>query len=96
MRATGKDQWAAGTLALVDRSRYLREDGVRMSDAEVLDVLRAAWDTISSDSANKTAPSAFRTAARGETAAAGPAEIPLPRRAGVPRLSGQVRHRLDV
>ena len=60
VRAAGKDQWAAETLALVDRSRYLREDGVRMSDAEVLDVLRAAWDTISSDGANKTAPGAFK------------------------------------
>lgn len=56
---TGRDAWAQKTLPLLDRSRYLREDGARMSDAEVLDVLRGAWETISSDGANKRAPGAF-------------------------------------
>lgn len=54
--AKGRDAWAAEVLPLLDRKRYVKEDGARMSDAEVLDVLRGAWETISSDGANKTAP----------------------------------------
>jgi hypothetical protein len=56
--AAGRDAWAQKTLPKLDRSRYLREDGSRMSDAEVLDILRNAWETISSDGANKRAPGA--------------------------------------
>ena len=58
--AKGRDAWAAEVLPLVDRSRYLREDGARMNDAEVAEFLRNAWDTISSDGANKSAPGAFK------------------------------------
>lgn len=60
VRAAGRDQWAAEVLPLVDRNRYLREDGAKMSDAEVLDLLRGAWETISSDGANKTQPGQAR------------------------------------
>lgn len=56
----GQDAWAQQVLPLLDRSRYLHEDGARMTDAEVLDVLRGAWETISSDGSNKTAPGAFK------------------------------------
>lgn len=56
----GADRWADEVLPLLDRSRYVREDGARMTDAEVLDTLRGAWETISSDGANKSAPGAFR------------------------------------
>lgn len=56
----GREPWATETLPLVDRARYLKEDGARMSDAEVMDVLRASWDTISSDGANKSDPGAFK------------------------------------
>jgi hypothetical protein len=56
----GQDAWAARVLPMLDRSRYLREDGARMTDAEVLDALRGAWETISSDGANKAAPGAFK------------------------------------
>lgn len=56
----GRDAWAQEVLPLVDRGRYLREDGARMADAEVLDLLRGAWETISSDGANKTAPGQAR------------------------------------
>jgi len=56
----GQDAWAQQVLPMVDRSRYVKEDGVRMNDAEVLDMLRGAWETISSDGANKTAPGAFK------------------------------------
>ena len=58
--ARGRDRWAQDVLPLLNRSRYLNEDGSRMTDAQVLDVLRGAWETISSDGANKTAPGAFR------------------------------------
>jgi len=54
--AAGQDAWAQTTLPMLDRSRYVREDGARMTDAEVLDVLRGAWETISSDGANKRTP----------------------------------------
>lgn len=56
----GRDAWAQQVLPMLDRSRYLREDGARMTDAEVLDVLRGAWETISSDGANKSTPGAFK------------------------------------
>lgn len=52
----GRDQWATDVLPMLDRSRYVREDGSRMADAEVLDLLRGAWETISTDGANKAAP----------------------------------------
>lgn len=60
VRAAGSEKWAADALPLLDRSRYLREDGSRMSDAELLDVLRAAHETIASNGANKVAPGASR------------------------------------
>lgn len=56
--STGQDAWAQKVLPMLDRSRYLREDGSRMADDEVLDVLRGAWETISSDGINKRAPGA--------------------------------------
>jgi hypothetical protein len=58
--AAGRDAWAAEVLPILDRSRYVAEDGRRLNDAEVLDVLRGAWETISSDGANKSAPGAFK------------------------------------
>lgn len=58
--AAGRDTWANKLLPQLDRSRYLNEDGSRMSDAEVLQVLRSAWDTISSDGLNKLTPGKFQ------------------------------------
>ncbi|QAZ38423.1 hypothetical protein C1M51_02745 [Methylibium sp. Pch-M] len=58
--AAGAEKWAADALPLLDRSRYLREDGARMSDAELLDVLRSAHETIATGGANKVAPGASR------------------------------------
>ncbi|MCM5682522.1 hypothetical protein M8A51_23580 [Schlegelella sp. S2-27] len=60
VRATGQEAWAGRVLPLLDRSRYLREDGSRMTDAEVLDFLRASWETIATDGMNKTAPGQFK------------------------------------
>lgn len=56
----GRDRWAADVLPMLDRSRYVDDAGARLSDAEVLDILRGAWDTISSDGANKSAPGQSR------------------------------------
>jgi hypothetical protein len=56
VRGKGRDAYANEVLPLLDRSRYLREDGARMSDAEVLDFLRASWDTVASDGLNKMQP----------------------------------------
>lgn len=55
----GPDKWSAQVLPLLDRSRYLNEDGSRMSDAQVLDFLKAAHDTIATGGANKREPGAF-------------------------------------
>lgn len=52
----GKDQWVADILPLLDRSRYVKEDGTRMSDAEVADMLGRAWLSIASNGANKQRP----------------------------------------
>lgn len=60
VRNAGRDAWAAKTLPLLDRSRYVREDGSRMSDTEVMDFLRAAHETIATDGLSKTEPGAFR------------------------------------
>jgi hypothetical protein len=58
--AKGQDAWANEMLPMLDRRRYLREDGSSMNDAEVLDLLRGAWETISTDGANKRQPGQFR------------------------------------
>ncbi len=58
--AKGRDAWAAEVLPMLDRSRYVDDAGARLPDAQVLDILRGAWETISSDGSNKTAPGAAR------------------------------------
>ena len=60
IRDVGADAWAAKTLDKLDRTRYLREDGALMNDAEVLGMLRASWETLATDGLNKTEPGAFR------------------------------------
>lgn len=52
----GRDAWADATLPLLDRSRYILEDGSRMGDAEVRQLLTSAWETITSDGLNKATP----------------------------------------
>lgn len=51
-----QDKWAGDVLPLLDRAQYVREDGARMNDAEVLDFLREAWTTIATDGLNKLTP----------------------------------------
>lgn len=55
-----REHWAKYVLPLLDRSRYVDEAGAKLPDAEVLAILRNAWETISSDGANKSAPGAAR------------------------------------
>lgn len=52
----GADQWAQEVAPLLDRSRYVHPDGTAYSDADMLDFLRASWETIATDGANKTTP----------------------------------------
>lgn len=57
--ANGRGAWVDRIMPLLDRSRYVLEDGSRMGDAEVRTMLERAWETISSDGANKREPGAF-------------------------------------
>lgn len=59
VRAAGRDAWVDKTLPLMDRARFVLEDGSRMSDAEMRTLLENAWETISSDGMNKTEPGTF-------------------------------------
>ncbi|TXI89641.1 MAG: hypothetical protein E6Q40_02010 [Cupriavidus sp.] len=68
---TAREKWAQDTLPLLDRSQYLREDGTQMADGEVLDFLRSAWTTISTDGINKTEPGKRPAAGSGARANAG-------------------------
>lgn len=60
IRAAGPDAWAQKTMGLLDRKQYLNEDGSRMNDAQVLDLLRAAHETLATDGLNKQTPGAFK------------------------------------
>ena len=55
-----REHWAKSVLPLLDRSQYVDEAGARLGDAAVLDILRGAWETISSDGMNKTQPGQSR------------------------------------
>lgn len=54
-----REAWVAKIMPLLDRSRYVLEDGARMGDAELQGVLGRAWETIGSDGANKREPGVF-------------------------------------
>ncbi len=56
----GYDAFAEFLLPRVDRRRYLDVDGTPMNDAAVLDLLRFAADTISTEGQNKTVPGQFK------------------------------------
>jgi hypothetical protein len=63
VRGRGGDEarqaWVDKIMPLLDRSRYVLEDGSRMGDAELQGVLGRAWETIASDGANKREPGVF-------------------------------------
>lgn len=54
--AAARDKWVQDTLPLLDRNRYFQEDGTRLTDQQLADVLSAAWDTIASGGLNKMTP----------------------------------------
>ena len=56
--AAGPDRYINDALPELDRSMYLNEDGSRMSDGQLHDVLLAAYDSITTDGLNKTKPGA--------------------------------------
>ncbi len=60
IRKAGRETWALVTMQYLDRSRYLLEDGSRMSDSQVLDMLHNAYETISTSGLNKSEPGAFK------------------------------------
>lgn len=49
----GRDQWVTDILPLLDRRRYLNDDGTLMSDQQVTDVMRGAWMTLATGGLNK-------------------------------------------
>ena len=51
-----RDKWVQRVFPLLDRSIYLMEDGSRMPDAKVIDLLNSAWQTISTGGINKIEP----------------------------------------
>jgi hypothetical protein len=52
----GLEKWTEDTLPLLDRDKYIRTDGRRMSDDEVREFLRNAYDTVITDGFNKVRP----------------------------------------
>lgn len=52
----GADAWAEAVLPRLDRSRYVDASGQLMGDAEVMDLLRGAWETISTEGRNSLVP----------------------------------------
>ncbi len=51
-----RDKWVQDTLPLLDRGRYLQEDGARLTDQQLAGVLGRAWETISTGGLNKMTP----------------------------------------
>lgn len=61
IKKTGRDAWVKETLPLLDRRKYLRDDGSAMDDAEVSEFLGKAWETLVTRGANKREPGQFGT-----------------------------------
>lgn len=51
-----RDKWVADSLPLMDRSRYMQEDGAQMTDTQLAAVLNTAWDTISTGGISQMVP----------------------------------------
>lgn len=52
----GQEQWVKDTLPLLDRARYVDENGARLDDAQMVDMLNHAWETLSTGGLNKLKP----------------------------------------
>lgn len=49
----GVEKWLNDLMPLLDRTKYLHEDGSQMSDGEVRNVMTGAYDSITTDGQNK-------------------------------------------
>lgn len=56
----GCDAWVNTILPMLDRSKYVKEDGASFTDAEMQMFLGKAWETIATNGINKLEPSAPR------------------------------------
>lgn len=54
--ARDRDTWVSDHVRLANRSKYLREDGSPMSDAELTEFLQHAWVTVATGGINKVEP----------------------------------------
>lgn len=54
------DQFADSVLPLIDRQKYLNEDGSMMNRDQVREMVKASHATLASDGMNKTEPGAFK------------------------------------
>lgn len=52
----GQAKWVEDILPLLDRARYVDENGVRLDDAKMADMLGKAWETIATGGLNKLEP----------------------------------------
>lgn len=55
----GMEKWVGDILPRLDRSQYMNENGMPMTDAELSDFLSHAFHSIATDGANKVTPGAF-------------------------------------
>ena len=62
VRAATADQFAEKIVPLLDRRRYLNEDGSMMTTQQVAAIVKAAHETLASDGINKTEPGQFKGA----------------------------------
>lgn len=60
----GKDAWVDFVFPRLRRERYVNEDGSPMGDDQVLELLRGAYDTISTEGRNKRTPGAVGQGSR--------------------------------
>ena len=61
--AAGRDAWVEKTTPLLNRERYVNEDGSRMNDAQMQTFLQQAWETLATGGVNKLEPGARRGSA---------------------------------
>lgn len=54
--ARSKDAWISDHMAWANRSKYLNEDGSRMTDVELQEFFGHAWETVSTGGVNKITP----------------------------------------
>lgn len=62
IRKAGADAWVTKTVPLLDRSRYLAEDGSRLNDDQLRATLKSAYETLATEGLNKSEPGAFKGA----------------------------------